>query len=117
MRARAVYIDQKEKERARLAEERKNAEATERFGNWGPDLIRAAEMYGQSPEDLYRVMICESRGDQYADNGICKGLFQFDPRTWANTPFGGFSIFDGQAQVYAAAWMFSQGRKGEWTCR
>jgi len=108
-RARTVYTAQKD-------EERKRAEAVASFGEWGPDLIAAAATYGQDPAALYRVMICESKGDPNADNGVCKGLFQFNPSTWANTPFGGQSIYDGHAQIQAAAWMWSQGRKGEWTC-
>ena len=107
--ARVVYVVQKEGER-------KRAEAIESFGEWGPDLVEAAEAYGQDPASLYRVMICESKGDSNADNGVCKGLFQFNPGTWAGTPFGGQSIYDGQAQIKAAAWMWSQGRQGEWTC-
>lgn len=91
-------------------------DAIERFGSWGPDLVAAAEMYGQDPAALYRTMICESGGDPYADNGVCKGLFQFDPGTFAGTPYSGSSIFDGKSQIYAAAWMWAQGRRGEWAC-
>lgn len=98
-------------------QEKKNQDALATFGQWGPFLVEAAEKYGQDPASLYRVMICESRGDPNADNGVCKGLFQFNPNTWAGTPYGGESIYDGQAQIMAAAWMFSQGRKGEWTCQ
>lgn len=105
-----------EQERLRLEQERQDREATERFGFWGPDLVRAAAQYGQDPAELYRVMLCESGGDQYADNGVCKGLFQFNPGTWAGTPYGGSDIFDGHAQIWAAAWMWSQGRQYEWTC-
>lgn len=96
--------------------ERKNAEAMASFGEWGPDLVTAAESYGQDAASLYRVMSCESKGDQFADNGVNKGLFQFDPGTWAGTPWGSLSIYDGHAQIQAAAWMWSQGRKGEWGC-
>ena len=38
-------------------------------------------------------MIWESGGDSNADNGVCKGLFQFNPGTWSGTPFGGQSIW------------------------
>lgn len=97
-------------------QERRNLEAKERFGKWGPVLVQAAEMYGQDPGYMYSVMMCESKGDPYADNGINKGLFQFHPSTFAGTPYGGASIYDGESQIYAAAWMWSQGRIGEWTC-
>ena len=98
------------------AAEQKRQDAVARFGQWGPYLVEAAEAYGQDPAELYRVMLCESGGDPGADNGVCKGLFQFNPGTWAGTPYGGQSIFDPRAQAMAAAWMWSQGRKGEWTC-
>ncbi len=102
--------------RARREKERQDAEATSRFGRWGPDLVEAAAMYGQNPAELYRVMSCESGGNPYADNGVNKGLFQFHPSTFAGTPYAGAGIFDGRAQIFAAAWMWSQGRKGEWGC-
>ncbi len=114
--ARLAYAALKEQERQKQVAQQKNADAIARFGDWGPDLVAAAETYGQDPDLLFRVMICESKGDSSADNGVCKGLFQFNPSTWAGTPFGGQSIYDGHAQIQAAAWMWSQGRKGEWTC-
>ena len=117
--ARQKYVATRQEQAAQAAkaeQERIDREATERFGAWGPDLVRAAAMYGQDPAVLYRVMICESGGDPYADNGVCKGLFQFNPGTWWGTPYGANDIYDGQSQIYAAAWMFSQGRQGEWTC-
>lgn len=103
-------LDQENKKRAR------DRQAGERYGQWGPHLVDAAEMYGQDPDALYRVMMCESKGDPGADNGVNKGLFQFHPGTFANTPYGASSIYDGPSQIYAAAWMWSQGRKGEWGC-
>ncbi|MBI5869375.1 MAG: transglycosylase SLT domain-containing protein [Actinobacteria bacterium] len=114
--ARINYVTLKETERKQQEQASKNQAATEQFGEWGPYLVEAAEAYGQDPAALYRVMICESGGDPNADNGVCKGLFQFNPGTWAGTPFGGQSIYDGHSQIQAAAWMWSQGRKGEWTC-
>jgi hypothetical protein len=112
----AAYLAQISSLHAQRLEQQKEQDAIERFGTWGPDLVGAAEMYGQDPAALYRTMVCESGGDPYADNGVCKGLFQFNPGTFAGTPYGGASIFDGKSQIYAAAWMWSQGRKGEWGC-
>ncbi len=66
---------------------------------------------------MYRVMLCESTGNARADNGVCKGLFQFNARTWAGTPYGSLSIWDGHAQALATAWMWSRGRRGEWSCQ
>jgi soluble lytic murein transglycosylase-like protein len=96
--------------------DRQRQEAIDRFGQWGPDLLEAAAEYGQDASELYRVMSCESKGDPYADNGVNKGLFQFHPGTFAGTPYGSASIYDGRSQIFAAAWMWSQGRQGEWTC-
>jgi soluble lytic murein transglycosylase-like protein len=101
---------------SRKEEERRRLEATEQFGQWGPELVAAAEAYGQDATELYRVMQCESKGDPNADNGVNKGLFQFHPGTFAGTPYGSASIYDGPSQIFAAAWMWSQGRQGEWGC-
>jgi len=113
-KAHASYLTLKEEERRKQEAEQKRVNAINQFGLWGPDLVGAAEMYGQSPYDLYNVMSCESDEDPYADNGVDIGLFQFLPSTWAGTPYGGASIYDGQAQIYATAWMWTQGRRGEW---
>lgn len=102
-------LEQKELERRRQG-------AIDRFGPWGPDLEEAAAAYGQDAAEMYRVMQCESKGDPYADNGVNKGLFQFHPGTFANTPYGSASIYDGRSQIFATAWMWSQGRQGEWGC-
>lgn len=102
---------------ARLeTEKQRRRQASEQFGQWGPELVDAAAMYGQDPAAMHRVMMCESKGDPYADNGVNKGLFQFHPGTFAGTPYAEAGIFDGSSQIYAAAWMWSQGRKGEWGC-
>ena len=98
-------------------QEQKRNSAIASYGEWGPVLVAASETYGQDAGSLYRVMMCESKGDSNADNGVNKGLFQFHPGTWAGTPYGGSSIYDGDAQIMAAAWMWSQGRKGEWGCQ
>jgi soluble lytic murein transglycosylase-like protein len=96
--------------------ERRRQEAIASYGQWGPELVEAAAVYGQNAAELYRVMQCESKGDPYADNGVNKGLFQFHPGTFAGTPYGDASIYDGPSQIFAAAWMWSQGRQGEWGC-
>lgn len=116
-RERAAQAAQAQQLQKQKELELKNREAVDRFGKWGPYLVEAAEMYGQDPGSLYRVMTCESKGDSNADNGVNKGLFQFHPGTWAGTPYGSASIYDGRAQIMAAAWMWSQGRRGEWGCK
>ena len=97
-------------------------------GNGGPatteteisEIIRAAaRAFGQPEEDLLRVGRCESNLDPRAVNpaGPYFGLFQFLRSTWASTPFADRDIFDPVANANAAAWMWQQGRRGEWTCQ
>lgn len=116
-RERAAQAAQIQELQRQKEKERKSRDAAARYGEWGPYLLEAAETYGQDPDSLYRVMSCESGGDPNADNGVNKGLFQFHPGTWAGTPFGGASIYDGREQIMATAWMWSQGRRGEWGCQ
>jgi hypothetical protein len=79
----------------------------------------AAAAYGQPADDMLRVATCESGLDPNAINGPgdTHGLFQFLPSTWASTPYAGYSMYDPWANANAAAWMWSQGRRGEWVCQ
>jgi hypothetical protein len=79
----------------------------------------AARAFGQPEEDLLRVARCESVLDPRAVNprGPWLGLFQFHRTTWASTPFAERDIFDPVANANAAAWMWQQGRRNEWTCQ
>jgi soluble lytic murein transglycosylase-like protein len=79
----------------------------------------AARAFAQPEEDLLRVGRCESNLDPRAVNpsGPYFGLFQFLRSTWASTPFADRDIFDPVANAHAAAWMWQQGRRGEWACR
>lgn len=78
----------------------------------------AADRYGQPRADMLRVARCESLLDPNAVNPAGSyGLFQFIPSTWASTPYATYDIFDPWASANAAAWMWSQGRRGEWTCQ
>jgi hypothetical protein len=84
------------------------------------EIIReAARAFHQPEEDLIRVGRCESHLDPRAVNpaGPYFGLFQFLRSTWASTPFAERDIFDPVANASAAAWMWQQGRRGEWTCQ
>lgn len=82
-------------------------------------IYSAAAMYGQSGDDLLRVATCESGLNPNAVNSSsnASGLFQFLPSTWATTPYAGEDIFDPVANAEAAAWMWANGRRGEWTCQ
>jgi hypothetical protein len=84
------------------------------FAPLGP----AAQQWG------LKIAWCESRDDPRAINSTpvgsehAEGLFQFLPSTFAGTPPGqaGSDIFDPIASARAAAWMYGQGRQGEWQC-
>lgn len=83
------------------------------------DIITEAAMkYGQSPSAMLAVARCESNLDPTIVNPYsgASGLFQFLPGTWRTTPFASYSIFDPWASANAAAWMWQQGRRGEWVC-
>lgn len=82
-------------------------------------IYAAADKYGQPREDMLRVAQCESVLDPNAVNPVsgASGLFQFLPSTWAQTPYANQSIFDPTANANAAAWMWSVGRRNEWTCQ
>ena len=79
----------------------------------------AADRYGQPREDMVRVARCESGLNPNAVDpaGLYFGLFQFVPSTFAGTPYGEYDIFDPWANAHAAAWMWSEGRRGEWVCQ
>jgi uncharacterized protein YraI len=93
-------------------------------GVWQRDEIigiiySAADYYGQSRDDMLRVAICESNLDPYnvTPPYSASGLFQFLPGTWASTPYAGANIFDPVSNAFAAGWMWSVGRRGEWVCQ
>lgn len=83
-------------------------------------IVNAFTPQGQAAVDWgLRIAKCESGYNPYAQNPSgAEGLFQFMPSTFANTPPGraGGSIWDPTANAQAAAWMYSQGRQGEWEC-
>jgi hypothetical protein len=84
------------------------------------DIIHeAATNYGQSPDDMVRVVRCESGLNPHAvgGGGAYHGLFQFVPSTFAGTPYGSYDIYDPWANANAAAWMWSEGQKSSWVCQ
>lgn len=81
-------------------------------------IYAAADRYGQPRADMLRVARCESVLDPNAVNPAGSyGLFQFIPSTWASTPYAAYDIFDPWASANAAGWMWSVGRRAEWTCQ
>ena len=83
------------------------------------DLINdAAAKYGQSAQELMSVMLCESGGYRWADNGAGNlGLFQFSQGMWSESwnSYRDSDIF-GTDQIYAAAQAWSLGMRGRWGC-
>ena len=84
-----------------------------------PCIRYAALRYRQSFTDMMRVARCESGLNPYAVGfRIHRGLFQFNyPGTWNTTPYAGRNPFSAKWNSLAAAWTWSQGRRGEWQCR
>jgi hypothetical protein len=82
-------------------------------------IYEAADAYGQPREDMLRVARCESGLNPQAvgGGGAYHGLFQFVPATFSGTPYGEYDIYDPWANSNAAAWMWSEGKKGEWVCQ
>lgn len=68
---------------------------------------------------LHGIAQCESGKNPYADNksSDAYGLFQFMPGTWASTIYAAKNWSKAKWQSLAAAWMYRQGRSGEWVCK
>ena len=83
-------------------------------------IVQAFQPLGQAAVDWgLRIAKCESGYNPHAVNPSgASGLFQFMPSTFAKSPPGraGGSIWDPVANSQAAAWVYSQGRQGEWEC-
>ncbi|MFO0705053.1 MAG: G5 domain-containing protein, partial [Candidatus Andersenbacteria bacterium] len=78
----------------------------------------AAAKYGQNPQELMGVMLCESGGYRWADNGAGNlGLFQFSKGMWSENwnTYRNSDIFSTD-QIYAAALAWSLGMRGRWGC-
>ncbi len=78
------------------------------------------------PADLEwarRVMWCESRGDPNAYNTSsgASGLFQHLERFWtdrsAKAGWAGADVFDPEANIAVASWLFYTGGAQHWVCK
>ena len=85
-----------------------------------PIMVQAGSKYGVAPEAMFRVMMCESGGNNHA-NTAYKGIFQWDSSFYSWAAKAGFSnanILDTEAQIYATALRVSQsGGWGAWGCK
>lgn len=80
-------------------------------------VLDAATKYSLDANDLCFRMMAESHGNPNID-GVYKGLFQYDPGTWANlSSAAGFADADWRdpvAQIYVTAWAWAHGQRGRW---
>lgn len=111
----------------RRAERR--ADVLERTIRTGPDFTvsiqLAAIAYGQDWRNLQACALSEGgrlgeRFDRHnarpnAAGSGATGLFQFMRGTFTGTPFGAMDWTRQDVQAHAAAWMWSQSRRNEWT--
>lgn len=81
-----------------------------------PCIRRAALRWRVDFRMLLRKARCESGLDPYASNGVHIGLFQFNPGTYASTPYDGRDPWRAKWNALAAGFMHHVGRGGEWVC-
>ncbi len=84
----------------------------ERQHQWRKIIEVAAAKYHVKADGMYRMMMRESGGQQYAgSDGAFKGLFQYWTGTWAASwnPWRHDSIYDGSSQIFATAYAIHKG--------
>lgn len=87
-------------------------------GPYADLIMAAAQQYGQDPHELMDVMLCESGGYRWANNGAGNlGLFQFSEGMWSESwnVYRGSDIYSTD-QIPAAALAWSLGMRGRWGC-
>jgi hypothetical protein len=82
------------------------------------DEARLRHPYGESVEQMWDVMICESSGDPSVVAGAHHGLFQYSLETWSGdwNPYRDSPILDPQAQIFATAKAWHDGYQSWWGC-
>lgn len=83
------------------------------------DIEDAFSPLGQSAVQwALRVAKCESGYNPNAVNpwSGTEGLFQFEPSTWRETPYGRDNVFDPRYNSLAAAWLYQRDGPGQWQC-
>ncbi len=99
----------------RLAREyrlQRNLVTWERQHKWMKIIEVAAAKYHVKADGMYRMMMRESGGQQYAgSSGAFKGLFQYWTGTWAASwnPWRHDNIYDGSSQIFATAYAIHKG--------
>jgi hypothetical protein len=93
------------------------ATSSEQYRAW-MDEARIRHPYGESVEQMWEVMMCESSGDPNTIAGAHHGLFQYSVETWAGdwNPYRDSPILDPQAQIFATAKAWHDGYQSWWGC-
>jgi hypothetical protein len=79
---------------------------------WMPIIKVAAAKYHVKADGMYRMMMRESGGQQYAGSSTpFKGLFQYYTGTWASSwnPWRNDDIYDASSQIFATAYAIHKG--------
>jgi hypothetical protein len=91
----------------------------ERKRQWMKIIQVAAAKYHVKADGMYRMMMRESGGQQYAGSSTSfKGLFQYYTGTWSSSwnPWRGDNIYDGSSQIFATAYAIHKGMGAQmWT--
>jgi hypothetical protein len=84
----------------------------EKHHQWMPIIKVAAAKYHVKADGMYRMMMRESGGQQYAGaSSAYKGLFQYWTGTWSASwnPWRRDNIYDGSSQIFATAYAIHKG--------
>jgi hypothetical protein len=97
---------------ARQYREERQMASWEAHHQWMPIIQVAAAKYHVNADGMYRMMMRESGGQQYAGSSSSfKGLFQYYTGTWASSwnPWRGDDIYDASSQIFATAYAIHRG--------
>jgi hypothetical protein len=84
----------------------------EKHHQWMPIIKVAAAKYHVKAAGMYRMMMRESGGQQYAGASTSyKGLFQYYTGTWSSSwnPWRHDNIYDASSQIFATAYAIHKG--------
>jgi hypothetical protein len=93
------------------------ADALTQYRHW-MDEARTLHPYPEDIEQMWAVMICESKGDPSLVAWPYHGLFQYQPETWGGdwNPYRDQPILDPHAQIFATAKAWQDGYQSWWGC-
>ena len=97
---------------ARKYQQERQMARWEKHHQWMPIIKVAAAKYHVKADGMYRMMMRESGGQQYAGSSSAyKGLFQYWTGTWSASwnPWRRDNIYDGSSQIFATAYAIHKG--------